>query len=118
MGDRKPLNAGQLRHIAKIQEPVQFQDTAGDIVDSWVDVFPKVYASIDPLSAREFMSAANLESKITARITIRYRPGLTAKMRVLHPSSGKVYNIEGVLPDMDSGLEYLTLPCSQGVNQG
>ena len=37
-------------------------------------------------------------------------------MRVVH--GGKVYNIHGVLPDMRSGLEYLTLPVSEGVSDG
>ncbi|TKE23299.1 head-tail adaptor protein, partial [Klebsiella pneumoniae] len=29
-----------------------------------------------------------------------------------------IYNIEGVLPDPRSGREYLTLPCSEGDNDG
>ena len=37
-------------------------------------------------------------------------------MRVVHGS--KVYNIAGVLPDAGSGREYLTLACSEGVNDG
>lgn len=116
MSHGKPLDAGVLRHVIKIQEPIGIQDEFGSIVNTWVDVFPLVYASIDPLSAREFIAASNLENKISARITIRYRPGITGKMRILHGS--KVYNIEGVLPDVDSGLEYLTIPCSEGVNDG
>ncbi|HEM0058926.1 TPA: head-tail adaptor protein, partial [Escherichia coli] len=31
---------------------------------------------------------------------------------------GKLYSIEGILPDPDSGLEYLTLACSEGVKDG
>ena len=50
-----------------------------------------------------------------ARITIRYR-AVTAKMRVLHGST--VYNVHAVLPDKDSGTEYLSLMVSQGVNNG
>lgn len=37
-------------------------------------------------------------------------------MRITH--RGKVYNIAGVLPDNMSGLEYITLPVSEGVNDG
>jgi head-tail adaptor len=54
-----------------------------------------------------------VQSQVSARITIRQRSGITAAMRVVHGS--KVYQIEGVLPDKESGLEYLTLPCSEGV---
>ena len=37
-------------------------------------------------------------------------------MRILH--RGKIYNIEGVLPDDESGLQWLTLPYSEGVKDG
>lgn len=51
-----------------------------------------------------------------ARITIRYRQDIDATWRVVH--GGKFYNVEGVLADKDSGLEYQTLPVSQGVSDG
>ncbi len=68
------------------------------------------------LSAREFTSAQATQNEITTRITIRQRNDITPKCRILY--RGKIFNIEGVLPDPDSGLEYLTLPCSEGVNDG
>jgi hypothetical protein len=37
-------------------------------------------------------------------------------MRILH--NGKIYNPAGFLQDMVSGLSYLTIPCSEGVNAG
>ena len=37
-------------------------------------------------------------------------------MRILH--RGQVYNIAGLLPDRVSGLEYITIPVSAGVNDG
>ncbi len=111
------IEAGTLRHRINIQKRVQTQDVnSGDMVDSWETVFPNVYASVEPLSAREYLAARTEQSKVSARITIRYRPGLDASMRILHRS--RIYNIEGNLPDKDSGLEYITLPCSEGVNKG
>lgn len=86
----------------------------GSISVEWQDV-ATVWASIEPLSAREFVAAEAEASKITTRIAIRYRPDVTAKMRLYHSAKGKYYNIEGVLSDVNSGLEYLTLPCSEGV---
>lgn len=50
------------------------------------------------------------------KIVTGYRPGVTADMRIVHRD--RVYNITGVLADRDSGLEYLTLPCSEGANAG
>jgi SPP1 family predicted phage head-tail adaptor len=116
---RKLLNSGTLRHRIEIQEPVEVQDSdTGDITEEWVTVdgCDSVPAEIAPLSAREFLAASAIQSKVVARIMIRYRAGLTAKMRILH--RGTIYNIEGVLADADSGLEYLNIPVSQGVNDG
>lgn len=81
----------------------------------WSD-FAKTWASIEPLSTREFIAAASNQSKVSARIVIRYRPGVVTSMRILHRS--KIYELEGVLSDTASGLDYLTLPCSEGVNDG
>ena len=49
-------------------------------------------------------------------MVIRYRTGILPTMRILF--RGKAYNIAGALPDKDSGLEYLTIPVSEGVNAG
>lgn len=113
------LSAGRLRHKITIQEPRQQQDPdTGAIRTVWVDFATDVAAEIAPLSVREFIASNQMQSQITARITIRHRAGLTARMRILHPSTGKLYNPAGWLADPDSGLEYLTAPCSEGVNAG
>lgn len=110
------MHAGKLRHRVEIQAPVNIQDpVTGGITPGWQHL-KDVWAEVYPLSAREFVAAQAGQSEISARITIRYRPDLTAKHRIIF--RGKVYNIEGVLPDPASGLEYFTLPCSQGVNDG
>lgn len=113
------LKAGRLRHKVNIQEPRQQQDpNTGAVRTVWVDFATDVAAEIAPLSVREFIASQQMQSQITARITIRYRAGLTAQMRILQPSTGKIYNPAGWLADPDSGREYVTAPCSEGTNQG
>lgn len=109
------LDAGRLRHRVLLQAPVQTQDPEGGIIFTWEDV-AWLWAEVAPLSAREFVRAEELQSKVTARITIRYREGITAEMRMLH--KGVIYNIAGVLDDPVSGIEWITLPVSQGLNEG
>jgi SPP1 family predicted phage head-tail adaptor len=75
-----------------------------------------VPAEIAPLSGREFIAAAATQSKVTARITIRHRPGIAPSMRVVHRDT--TYNVEAVLPDARSGIRHMTLLCSYGVNPG
>ncbi|WP_200629995.1 phage head closure protein [Stutzerimonas frequens] len=110
------IKAGKLRHRVTFQAPGLVQDpVTGEMMPGWTD-FASVWASIEPLSARDFIAAQANQSEITARIVIRYREGILPTMRILH--RGKVYAIHGVLPDADSGLEYITLPVSEGVSQG
>ena len=110
------MRAGELRHLVTIQQPVSAQNpTTGAETVTW-QYFDQVRASVEPVSVREFVAAKSGQSEVMARIVIRYRPGIDATMRILF--RGAVYNIEGVLADAKSGLEYITLPVSMGVNDG
>ena len=74
--------------------------------------------AIEPLSARAFIAAQAAQSEVTGQLVMRYRPSLQvdSTMRIRH--GGKIYNIEGVLPDNESGREHITLPYSEGLNDG
>lgn len=109
------FDSRKLRHRLVIQAPVEVQDPdTGDLEIVWQDV-ATVWAAIAPLSAREFIAAQSENNKVTARVTIRYRPDINGKMRLLHEAKGMYYNIEGVLADDNSGKLYITLPVSEGV---
>jgi SPP1 family predicted phage head-tail adaptor len=115
------FNAGRLRHRISIQQRSEVQDQGtGDVTYQWVDVATKVACEISPASAKEFIAASAMQSEIVAKIVLRYRGDVTAKMRAVHVKQGieVLYNIEGVLADPKSGLEWMTLPCSQGINDG
>lgn len=117
------LSAGKLRHRVRFDRYAPQTDTAGDplrgaqgeALMEWVEI-DTVWAAIEPLSAREFVQSGAKQSQVSARITRRYRDDITAGCRAVHGS--KIYNIEGVLADRDSGLEYLTLPVSEGTSSG
>lgn len=108
--------ANRLRHSITIEQPSHTQDPdTGEMLTGWAVYAQDVRAAIQPLSAREFIAAQAGQVEIDTRITIRYRD-VTPAMRVVH--RGRVYNIKGVLTDPKSGLEYVTLACSSGVNAG
>lgn len=123
------IEAGRLRHRVRIEELRYLLDSNGDTWQddmtgetrqTWQEV-ATVSAAIEPLSAREFVQSQAMQSQVTARIVIRYRDGLNAAMRLVHVRTGRpdvIYNPAAFLPDVDSGLEYLTAPCSQGINEG
>jgi head-tail adaptor len=116
------LAAGRLRHRITIQEQRQQQDpTTGTTRTVWLNFATDVPAEIVLPSVRERLAAKQMQSEASGRITIRYRPGMSATMRLIGlsgPYKGMIFNPEGWSPDQESGLEFLTAPCSQGVNDG
>jgi len=111
------MRNGKLRHKVAIQRPLRTQNqSTGAITVTWQDFYTGVYAEIAPLSARDFIAAQASQSEIIARIVMKYRPGIEADMRIVH--GAHVYNIVGALPDAKSGIEYLSIPVTRGVNQG
>lgn len=121
------LKSGRLRHRVRIEQFVLAVDSNGAVLQDpetgatsgqWTEV-ATVWASIEPLSAKEFIQSQATQAQVVARIVIAYRPGLDASMRLVHMVNGvagKIYNPHGFLADRDSGLDYLTAPCSEGVS--
>jgi SPP1 family predicted phage head-tail adaptor len=111
MGSLSP----RLRHRVTISRPVEARDESGEVVTSWAMVVDNLPAEIVPLSGREFIAAAAVQSEVTARITIRIMPGIDSTMRIAHDD--RIYNIVAVLRD-PSLSRWLTLMCKEGVNDG
>lgn len=116
------LAAGRLRHRVSVQQRVELLDSngqvqqdpsTGEIAYVW-EVYAERWAAIEPLSGREFIQSQATQSKVTGRIVLRTDPAINAAMRIVH--LGKVYNLEAILPDKDSGLEYITILTSEGVS--
>lgn len=111
------FRAGRLTKRILIEALVVSLDSDGDQVETWYPLAPQLLsAEVSPLSGREIIAAAAVQSKVTTRIVIRFRPGIKASMRATH--RGTIYNIEAVIPDNASGKRWLTLLCSSGVNEG
>ena len=108
------LRAGTLNHRIEIHELVSAQDgTTGNITEQWT-LFAELWANVRPSSIREFVAAGAEQSKVTIGVTIRYLAGIKPSMRIRHGE--KLYNIEGVLADNQSGQEWITLPCSEVID--
>ncbi|ORL58110.1 phage head closure protein [Pseudomonas putida] len=117
-----PISSGDLRHRVDIQRRQQVQDPmTGEIIETWVTLWHAVPAKIADASFRELIAAQAVQSKLSARVTIRYREGLDATMRIVglcKCHQGRIFNPAGWSHDLDSGVEYLTASCSEGVNEG
>lgn len=109
------LDAGRLRHRLLFQSPVYTQDQdTGDMVKTWED-YNTFWGAIEPLSARDLIAAQQESSRVSARIVVRYNPNVKDNMRIYHAAKDQFYNIEGILYDKESGLEYMTIPVSEGL---
>lgn len=105
------VKAGRLRHRVTLQSAADTADGGGGFTTTWSDV-ATVWAAIEPLAARERLFAQQLENPVTHRVTIRYRAGVTATMRLKF--GARVFNIRGVINagERDRTLELL---CEEGV---
>lgn len=106
------MRAGDFRHRVDILEygPVSQDPVSGAVTNNWYVRFPRVPSTFEPLSVRDFTAAAASQTKIVARVKVRFRPGLKNQMRIVH--RGISYKIEGWLPDAESGREYWTAALS------
>jgi len=102
---------GNLRHRVTIQKPVITHDNIGQEVESWQEV-AIVWASIEPLSGKEYFNAQQVNSEISTKVCIRYMAGITSKMRIVFKTH--IYNILSVINFEERNI-YLQLLCSEKV---
>lgn len=125
------IEAGDLRHRVRFDRLVSMEDSAGDplqdqttgaLLREWVPVIT-LWASIKPLSAREYRQSAMEQNEFAATIAVRYNRLVTdcTNLRAVHVVNGVdavFFNISGPLADRESGQEYLTFPARAGVSDG
>lgn len=106
------MNPGRLNKRVKIQRPV-YNTAAGSGEQSilrWDNV-AEVWATVEPFSGREYFAAAQTQSSVTHKITIRYRSGIDQTMRVLFKE--RQFYIESVINPNERN-EFLQLVCVEG----
>lgn len=88
------MQAGQLRHRVTIEKPVQGADNEyGEPAITWTKVC-KRWASIEPLSGREYFQAAQVQSEVSHRIIMRYYAGFQHDWRIKYGS--RVFGVVSV----------------------
>ena len=111
------IRNGQLRNRVTIQQlatgsPDVFP--SGEPDAAWTDV-KTVWAAIEPLRGRELLAAQQIASEVSGTITIRYRAGVTAGMRVKFGT--RLYDILAPVDPMERH-EKLILYVREGPNDG
>ena len=101
------MKAGDLTERVTVERFTATYDELGQPIESWAPLFT-CWAAVEPLQGREYIAAQALQSEVTTRIRMRFRPWMTAQDRVIH--GGKTYNIVSVI-DVRSGHRELVLMC-------
>lgn len=103
------MDIGKLRHRITLQEYTTTKDSYGAEIESWADKV-SVFASIEPLSGREYFKAQQINAEVTTSITIRYISGVLPKMRIR--LSDRYFEILSVINPEEKNRE-LRLMCRE-----
>lgn len=105
----------RLRHRVTFQSQEMERNSEGETDLVWSDFLANEPAELVPVSGREYLTSATLKASVIARLTVRWRAGFDASMRILH--DGQTYNISAILPDR-TGRRWITMIIYSGVNDG
>ena len=108
------MKIGKLRHRVRIQAYTAGRDSFGAEEPAWTDV-ATVWASITPVSGKEYFASAQTNAEVSTKVTMRYRSGITPKMRVVF--GARIFEIISALNFEERGVE-LNLMCKESVPDG
>ena len=77
------MEAGKLKHRITVQRPEKTRSATGQMMPGWADVCT-VWAEIQCTDSKAVDGEGAIQHEGLYRIYIRYRPGITAEMRVLY----------------------------------
>lgn len=108
--------ASELRHRVSIQILGLDRDSDNyPIPVEWVE-YKKLWAKVTHLSGKDLIAGQANQSKVVARLKIRYREDINTEMSVIY--KGKRYAIDSqALEDVGSGNEYITFLLSEGIQR-
>ena len=101
-----PIRAGRLRNRVTIQTSTESRSTHGDLERTWT-TFKTVWASISPVTGREYIEGNAVQAQVSHRITFRHLDGVTPKMRILFGT--RVFHVQHVANVDERGAELQAL---------
>lgn len=104
--------AGRRNRLISIEARSPSKDSAGQRVLTWLPFVASTWAHVEQLQGRELELAQAIVADASHRITIHYRPGITAGMRVRY--QGRILPIAAPPIDPDTAHRSLVLLCTEG----
>ncbi len=106
------LGSGAFDQRVAIESRTNTPNAYGEAVPAWATQ-AETWARVEPLRGKEFLAAEQTQGAVDYRVTIRYRTGITANMRVVW--RGVVLVVLAVI-DVNARRENLELMCVSGQN--
>lgn len=104
-----PKSIGELRHRVTIQRYTETLDGGGGRVKQWAD-YKTVWAKVQPLSAREYLTAHQNNMEITHLVIVRFTD-------IMHNDrlryNNRILTINAIT-DEEERHKWLTLICWEG----
>ena len=101
------IKIGDLRHRITFEGPVKTKDEYLSEIIVWQDVVT-VWASVEPLTGREYFYAHQIKNEVSHRVRVRYRTDIDVSMRINH--LGRYFKIESMI-DKEEKHEFLEILC-------
>ena len=113
------LSAGTLDKRVRFQRPFMVKDSLGAPRREWVDAVT-VWANIEPLNARDLVTAQRISNEISHTITVRFQSAFSnaasvAEYRALYKN--RIFRIFGAINEGEQGV-LVTLWAAEGLDDG
>ena len=89
------MKAGDLRERITVLAYRETKNAMGEMVPVYDQTFAEVWASVQGVTAREFLLAGQQQTEISHRVRMRYLAGLTQQMRISW--RGRTFEIISIL---------------------
>lgn len=110
------MTAGRLNQRITIQHLVDTQNTLGEKVKVWTDLYTDMSAEVLRASTREPLQASQYQNEATIRFRVRYRTGIDNTMRVVWKAT--IYAIVGDPMNVHGGNQWLDIEAKSGARDG
>lgn len=106
--------AGTLRHLVRVETPIETPDGAGGSTTTWTLVC-ETRAAITPLAGRERVQAQAINAETTHAVTTRYRAEITSKCRIVY--GARVFRITAPPRDVEERHRELAIDCAEVLSE-
>ncbi len=105
------MRSGNLKHKIIIESYTETQNDFGEVALGY-STFATVYASIVPLSGKEYFSSKQTNAEVSHKIECRYLSGISPSMQIVY--GARTFKIESVL-NIREANKTLQIICSEVV---